>query len=169
VSTATRADWALRRRFHSHIWLTTSSRWARGDGLKEVKSVATRERLIKEHSEVPLYRGHLAYTLRQLGQVERALGDANAEVARTTRAVGLLEAMNKVDELRSERVCGHAALAGLAKLPGSGLSVAAGAAEVDRAMLLVGRWSKIGPPRLRGTARTLHSTRSVSGPTSSSC
>ena len=100
------------------------------------EAVEIRERLVKEHPEIPLYRGHLAYTLRRLGQAELALGDPAAAVANTTRAIRLLEAMpNRSNELWWELACGHAVLAGLAEVPSSGLSAGEGAAEGDLAMI----------------------------------
>jgi hypothetical protein len=44
---------------------------------------------------------------------------------------------NKDDELWWEQACGHAALASLSEVPGSGLSARLGLAEADRAMVLL--------------------------------
>jgi tetratricopeptide (TPR) repeat protein len=104
------------------------------------RAIALREALIREVPEATSYRSELAQGLRLRGQVKRALGDPAGAAADTRRALGLYDGL----PMRSgqewyDTACCHAALAGLAGAPGSGVSVVDGPAEADQAMGLLGK------------------------------
>jgi eukaryotic-like serine/threonine-protein kinase len=103
-----------------------------------VRAFAIREGLVKAHPKVVEYLSHLAYSVRRLGLVRLADGDAAGAGAVAHRAAALYESLPSRDgEELYETACCHAALAAAAVRDRSGNST--GEAEAAKAIDLIRR------------------------------
>jgi serine/threonine-protein kinase len=99
------------------------------------KARARREALIEANPSVTEYRSDLAVTLDNLGVLQREAGQFSQATASFRRAIALLEGLpSRTPEDDYNLACYHSGLAGVAGLPGSGITAAEGRAESDHAM-----------------------------------
>jgi tetratricopeptide (TPR) repeat protein len=106
------------------------------------RAVALYEGLIRANTE---YRQGLAEALMRFGQVRRAAGDLAGAAADWRRAVAALEGLPpRRGDVRVAAACSHAGLAGVAEVPGSGVSAVEGKAEAEKAMGLIRQVVAIG-------------------------
>ena len=104
------------------------------------KSIAISEALVREVPDETWYRSNLASNLRRRGLVRRDLGDPAGAACDTRKALLFFDELpKKSGEQWYETACCHAALAGLAQSPGTGVSAEAGPAEADVASDLLRR------------------------------
>jgi tetratricopeptide (TPR) repeat protein/tRNA A-37 threonylcarbamoyl transferase component Bud32 len=96
---------------------------------------ALQQTLVKDYPNGTDYCGGLAQTYLRSGQVQVDDGDLAAASATWRRAIALHDGLKSPNgELSFSRSCCHAALAGIAGRPGSGVSAEEGRDESDRAM-----------------------------------
>jgi len=101
-------------------------------------AIAMCEALVREHPTSARYRSGLARSLRRLGLTRLAEGDAAGAAADTKRALELLESVAKPrPDDWFEMACCHAVLSTLAGHEGSGVRVAEGPLEAQKAMALL--------------------------------
>ncbi|MBY0397028.1 MAG: tetratricopeptide repeat protein, partial [Thermoleophilia bacterium] len=94
------------------------------------RAIAIRERLVKEDLKTPIFRSHLAWSLRRRGLTRIDLGDLAGGIADTRRALNLWDGLNSLSgEEWFETGCAHATLAGLAARVDSGVPPDAAPAE----------------------------------------
>ena len=109
---------------------------------KPVESLAAFERamaiyrkLADAHPSVIRFQGRLALCLGHAGAIHLEAGRAAEAAPAMRQAVAILE---RLPTLRPSDhynlACGHAQLAGIAAMPGSGMTAAEGQAEAERAM-----------------------------------
>ena len=109
---------------------------------------------IKAYPEVPWLHAGLGETYLRLGQVRFDMTDLAAAAANWKRACAKLEEATALDpEEIFIQACCHAALAGLASRPGSGISAAEAADRSEKAMGLLRRAVALGY-RIPGAYRT---------------
>jgi tetratricopeptide (TPR) repeat protein len=110
------------------------------------RAVKVREALVKEDPKTSGYRSGLAENCLNRGLARRALGDPAGAAADLRRAVALYGALppprSGTDLFLS--ACAHAALAGLARQAGAGVSTAVGSSEAESAMALLHRAVSLG-------------------------
>ncbi len=96
---------------------------------------AVSEPLVKAHPEVTLYRAIRGETYLRLGQVRCDMKNLSGAAAAWRHARQLLDEINLVQgEQRFMVACCHASLAGVAGLPGSGVSASDGSDQTEKAM-----------------------------------
>ena len=104
------------------------------------RAIEIREELVKATPNETMFRSGLAYTVRRLGLVRLATGDAAGAVADARRAAALFEGLSSRSGYEwCELACCHATLAGAAGREGSVISAGDGEAEADAAMGLLRR------------------------------
>jgi hypothetical protein len=102
------------------------------------RAIAIREALVREFPKVPIYRSHLAWSYRRRGLARRDLGEPSGAAADTRKALELWDDLpSRSGQEWFETACGHAALAGLAGQPGSGVSAAEAESQAETAMALL--------------------------------
>ena len=99
---------------------------------------AIHEALVQEFPKVPVYRNHLAYSYFRRGLARGDLGEYAGAAADARRAIALGEGLpSRRGEEWFATACAHAALAGLARRAGSGVSADEAARAADAAMALL--------------------------------
>jgi tetratricopeptide (TPR) repeat protein len=122
------------------------------DGYEQ--AIAIGAALVREVPDETWYRSNLACALRRRGLVRRDQGDPAGAVADARKALLLYDELpKKSGEQWYETACCHAALAGLAGSPGTGVSAGSGPSEADVATDLLRRAVGMGY-RDRDTFRT---------------
>ena len=102
------------------------------------RSIALCEALVQEGPGNPMYRLGLGWSLRRHAMVLLALNDPAGAAADARRALGLYDVLStQPGDVCFEAACCHAALAGLAGLPGSRVTAAEASTEADGAMALL--------------------------------
>jgi hypothetical protein len=98
-------------------------------------SMAILQQLAESNPGVIQFQADLALDLSQIGGIYVEGGRPKEALAALSRSASILERMPMLATRdRYNLTCLHAKLAGLAALPGSGITVAKGRAEADRAM-----------------------------------
>ena len=99
------------------------------------RALATLDALMRDHFEIPYYRGVLAETFLRDGQVRVGQGDLAGAAAAWRRSLSIYDGMSSLTgEQLFFRVCCHACLSSLAGRPGSGLPAETGTVEADLAL-----------------------------------
>jgi serine/threonine-protein kinase len=102
-------------------------------------AIARSEPGVRDGSADPEQRFGLVCSMWRRGQTLRDLGDAAGAAADVRRSLELSDGLPPLSGHEFEAACGHAALAGLAARPGSGVTPAEGEGEAARAMEWLGR------------------------------
>ncbi len=133
------------------------------------RAIAIKERLVQDHPQHPYWPRQLAASLRGRGLARLGLGDLAGAAADARRALGLFGGVPTPagDDWFSTACC-HATLAALAGRDGSGVSSGEASAEADKAMAALARQSRWATATPTLTAPNRPSTRSATGPISSS-
>jgi hypothetical protein len=100
-------------------------------------AVTLSQSLVREYPAKPYHRNRLAWSLRRHGLALRDLGDPTGAAADARRALALWDGVPRQGPGWFETACAHAALAGLAGQPGSGVSATEAVPEADAAMALL--------------------------------
>src|SRR5262249_31613917 len=123
-------------RCHSQIG---NALWAIGKPAEALASSerarALREALVEANPSVTGYRSDLAVTLAFIGFLKRDAGQFSEAATPLREAIALLDGLpSRTPEDHYNLACEHSLLAGIAGLPGSGITAHEGRAEADRAM-----------------------------------
>jgi hypothetical protein len=82
-----------------------------------------------------MYQTSMATCLGQIGGIHREAGRHSEAVTATREAMAILERLSILEPIDYYNLaCGHATLAGIGTMPGSGMSAVEGQAEAERAM-----------------------------------
>jgi eukaryotic-like serine/threonine-protein kinase len=102
------------------------------------RALAVREPLVEAHPEFPSYGANLGETYLRLGQVRCDMKDLAGAAAAYKRACTHYDASKSLNASQTFlRACGHAGLVGLAGRAGSGVSVAEGTDQAEKAMAIL--------------------------------
>ena len=158
-------------RSHNNIGMLFSETGKPAEALAALeKGRAIRQALADANPRVTLFQRDLAISLSGIGQLRQAEGQAAEAAEAYRKALAILERLPLLplyDQFNVAVI--HAGLAGLAPMPGSGLSAAEGRAEADRAMTWIRKAVDGGyRPRSRRCWPRPRSTRCGRAPTSSS-
>jgi serine/threonine-protein kinase len=123
-------------RSHEHIG------WGYRQAGKPVEALAAFERaiaiyrkLVDTDPSVILFQSRLALSFGQVGSIHRESGRPAEAATDLRQAVAIFEQLSTLEPTnRYNLACGHAQLAGIAAVHGSGMTAAAARAEADRAM-----------------------------------
>jgi len=123
-------------RTHNNIGMLFSETSKPSEALAAMeKGRAIRQALADANPRVTMFQIDLARSLMAIGQMRQAEGQAVEAAQAYRKALAILEPLPLLPPVDQYNVGSiHAGLAGLAPRPGSGLSVAEGRAEADRAM-----------------------------------
>jgi serine/threonine-protein kinase len=99
------------------------------------RAMAIYRKLVATDPSAILFRSRLALCLGHVGGIHVEAGRPAEAAAALRQSVAILERLPTVEPVdRYNLACGHANLAGIAALPGSGMTAAEGRAEAERAM-----------------------------------
>ncbi len=104
------------------------------------RALAIHEKLVEDNPAVAAFRRNLATSHSRMGTIQRSKGQTSEAVASFRRTVAVMERLPTPNAHDLYNVaCCHAALAGAAADPGSGVPAAECRAEADRAMDILRR------------------------------
>jgi hypothetical protein len=104
-----------------------------------------REALVEANSSLTVYKSDLAVTLSIIGVLKREAGQLSEATTQFRKAIALLDGLPSLTPEDSYNLaCRHAALAGVAGLPGSRVTDAEGRAAADHAMAELRRAASTG-------------------------
>jgi tetratricopeptide (TPR) repeat protein len=133
-------------RCYSQLGYVLSALGKPGEALASSEKARTmREALVEANPSLTVYKSDLAVTLSIIGVLKREAGQLSEATTHFRKAIALLDGLPSLTPEDSYNLaCRHAALAGVAGLPGSRVTDAEGRAAADHAMAELRRAASTG-------------------------